>query len=72
MLGQGGFGIEDPPAILASLQQLYGRPTYTETEQYLARLQAGMDRTAPVEVMLRDMEEATRHGRGTTIFGRIT
>ena len=57
ILGQSGFGTDDPPAILSKLRTLYGRPTFHETEQYLLRLLAPMDRTLPVEVMIRDMEE---------------
>ena len=57
MMGQKGFGNIVPREILFRLVHLYGKPTLAEVQHCLARLAAPMDRLAPIEVMLRDVEE---------------
>jgi hypothetical protein len=56
-MGRRGFGNDDPPAIVARLQRLYGKPSLQEIDTALARLLAPMDRNQPIEVMLREIEE---------------
>ena len=56
-LGQKGFGNLSARKIIFRLFHLYGKPTLTEIEAAEARLAAPMDRNAPVEVMLRGIEE---------------
>ena len=56
-MGQKGFGNLAPREILFRLVHLYGKPTLAEVQQCLTRLAVPMDRIAPVEVMLRDVEE---------------
>ena len=56
-MGQRGFGSLTPDVILAQLMHLYGKQSIPELNQALSRLQEPMDRAAPIEVMLRDIEE---------------
>ena len=56
-MGQRGFGHLKPDEILAKLLELYGHPTLEELDAALLRLHDPMDRTEPVEVMLRTIEE---------------
>ena len=57
VMGQQGFGNLEPREILFRLMHLYGKPSLDELEKALQRFHRPMDRNAPVEVMLRDMEE---------------
>ena len=56
-LGQKGFGNLSARRIIFRLFHLYGKPTLSEIEAAEARLAAPMDRNAPVEVMLKNIEE---------------
>jgi hypothetical protein len=56
-MGQRGFGNLAPDEILARLLHLYGKPQLPEIERALKHLHAPMDRTAPIEVMLPELEE---------------
>ena len=57
VMGQQGFGNLAPRDILFRLMHLYGKPSLEELERALQRFHKPMDRNAPVEVMLRDVEE---------------
>ena len=69
-MGQKGFGNLAPRDILFRLVHLYGKPTLAEVQQCLARLAAPMDRLAPVEVMLRDIEECQMFYLSDTTLNR--
>ena len=56
-LGQKGFGNLLARKILFPLFHLYGKPTLAEIQTAEARLAAPMDRNAPVEAMLKSIEE---------------
>ena len=56
-LGHRGFGNANPRDILTRLMVLYGKPTDQEMEKAFTRLLEPMDRNAPIEVMLRDIED---------------
>ena len=51
------FGNDEPPAILACLQRLYGHPRLRELDTALLHLNDPMDRNQPFEVMLQAIEE---------------
>ena len=52
-----GFRNEEPPAKVAHLMKLYGKPSYYELEKALLQLSEPMDRSMPIEVMLKGIEE---------------
>ena len=56
-MGQRGFGNLAPDKILHQLFHLYGKPSLQEIESALKRLHSPMDQMAPIEVMLREIEE---------------
>ena len=56
-MGQKGFGSLTAREILFRLFHLYGKPTLTEIEKAIGRMNAPMDRLQPVEVMIRAVEE---------------
>ena len=56
-MGWRSFGNDNPLAIVARLQRLYGKPSLQEIETSLARLSEPMDRSRPIEVMLSGIEE---------------
>ena len=55
--GETGFGDLTPKDVIARLQELYGQPSYQEIKDALARLTLPMDRTQPMEPMLKEIEE---------------
>eukprot|EP00978_Attheya_sp_CCMP212_P031336 scaffold118072_cov58-Attheya_sp.AAC.1 len=52
-----GFGTMTPPEIMTHMRWLYSKATIQELERQLLILQQPMDRTNPVEMMLRGIEE---------------
>ena len=52
-----GFGNTNPCGVLAHIHSLYGKPSLTELEGALLRLNEPMNRSRPIEVMLRGIEE---------------
>ena len=52
-----GFGDTKPYDVLAHIHSLYGKPSLTELEDALLRLNEPMNRSHPIEVMLRGIEE---------------
>ena len=52
-----GFGNTKPYDVLAHMHLLYGKPSLTELEGALLRLNEPMNRSHPIEVMLRGIEE---------------
>ena len=52
-----GFGNMKPYDVLAHIHSLYGKPILTELEGALLRLNEPMNRSHPIEVMLRGIEE---------------
>ena len=52
-----GFGNTKPYDVLAHMHSLYGKPSLTEVEGALLRLNEPMNRSHPIEVMLRGIEE---------------
>ena len=55
-MGQRGFGNLTPKQILTQLMVLYGKPSLPELENALRQLLLPMDRSKPIEVMLREVE----------------
>jgi hypothetical protein len=55
--GHRKFRNANPRDILTRLMFLYGKPTDQEMEKALTRLLEPMDHNAPIEVMLRDIED---------------
>ena len=51
------FGNTKPYDVLAHIHSLYGKPSLTELEGALLRLNDPMNRSHPIEVMLRWIEE---------------
>ena len=56
-MGHCRFGNDSPRDILKRLMSLYGKPTNQEMESSLKRLLEPMDRNAPIEIMLRGIED---------------
>ena len=56
-MGQRGFGSPTSDVILHRMFHLYGRPTLPEIDRALKCLHTPMDHTAPIEVMLCELEE---------------
>ena len=52
-----GFGNTNPYDVLAHIHSLYGKPSLTELEGALLRLNEPMNRSYPIELMLRGIEE---------------
>ena len=52
-----GFGNTKPYDVLACIHSLYGKPSLTELEGALLRLNVPMNHSHPIEVMLRGIEE---------------
>ena len=52
-----GFGNTKPYDVLAHIHSLYGKPSLTELEGAILRLNEPMNRSHPIEVMLRGIEE---------------
>ena len=57
VLATRGFGNTKPYNVLAHMHSLYGKPSLTELEGALLRLNEPMNRIHPIEVMLRVIEE---------------
>jgi hypothetical protein len=55
-MGQQGFGNLTPQQILTQLMLLYGKPSLPELENVLHQLLLLMDRSKPIEVILREIE----------------
>jgi hypothetical protein len=55
-MGQRGYGNLTPPQIQNQLMLLYGKPSLPELENALRQLLQPMDRSKPIEVMLRKVE----------------
>ena len=51
------FGNTKPYKVLAHIHSLYGKPSLTELEATLLHLNEPMNRSHPIEVMLRGIEE---------------
>ena len=52
-----GYGNKNPYDVLSHIHSLYGKPSLTELEGALLRLNEPMNRSHPIEVMLRVIEE---------------
>ena len=52
-----GFGNTKPYDVLSHIHALYGKPSLTELEGALLRLNKPMNRSHPIELMLRVIEE---------------
>ena len=52
-----GFGNTKPYNVLVHIHSLYGKPSLTELEGALLRLNEPMNRSHPIEVMLQGIEE---------------
>ena len=52
-----GFGNTKPYDVLSHINSLYGKPSLTELEGALLRLNEPMNHSHPIEVMLRGIEE---------------
>ena len=52
-----GFGNTKPNDVLAHMHFLYGKPSLTKLEDTLLRLNEPMNRSHPIQVMLRGIEE---------------
>ena len=55
-MGQRGFGNLTPQQILTQLMLLYGKPSLPELENTLRQLLLPIDRSKPIEVMLREIK----------------
>ena len=55
-MGQRGFGNLTPQQILTQLMLMYGKPSLPELENALRQLLLPMDRSKPIEVVLREIE----------------
>ena len=62
VLATRGFGNTKPYDVLAHMHSLYGKPSLTELEGALLRLNEPMNRSHPIEVMLRGIEGTRRLG----------
>ena len=52
-----GFGNTKPYDVLVHMHSLYGKPSLTELEGTLLRLNEPMNRSHPIEVILQGIEE---------------